>query len=89
MISFNEYFSKYKLKNKATSNKKIQQGFFSTGLDNVNIFVRDGPFSSDIGNVILHPSKGTHWVLNKNKIYSDSHGCAPPQKLSRFIIKRN
>ena len=47
------------------------------------------PFLSDVGIVNLHPSKGTHWVAYMNEIYFDSYGCSPPQKLSKFIIKRN
>ena len=62
MITFNEFVKKYNLKNKATSNIKIQKVLTSIGLDNVNIYLRDGSFSSDIGTVNLHPSKGTHWV---------------------------
>ena len=51
---------KYILKNKTTTNiKKIQQVLGSIGLDNVGIYLRDGPFSSEIGIVNLHPSKGT------------------------------
>ena len=38
--------------------------------------------------VILHLSKGTHWVAYINEIYFDSYGYGPPQKLSKFIIKR-
>ena len=52
----------YKLKNRATSNIKSQQVLSSIGLDNFDIYLKDGPFSSDIGIVNLHPSKGTHWV---------------------------
>ena len=68
MITFNDFVKKYNLKNKATSNKKIQKVLTSIGLDNVNIYLRDGPFSTDIGIVNLHPSKGTHWVcyINEN-----------------------
>ena len=55
----------------------------------IGIYLRDGPFLSDIGIVILHPSKGTHWVLIIHENFFDSYGCAPPQKLSKFIIKRN
>ena len=61
----------------------------SVGLDNVNIHLRDGLFSSDIGIVILHPSKGTHWVRYINENYFDSYGVVCPKKLSKFIIKRN
>ena len=80
---------KNKLKDKATSNIKIYQVLDFIGLDNVEIYLRDGPFSSDIGIVNLHPSRGTHWVCYINENYFDSYGCLPPKKLSKFIIKQN
>ena len=89
MISFNEFIKKHNLKNKATSNIKIQKVLNSIGLNKVGIYLRDGPFSSDIGIVNLHPSKGTHWVTYINENYFDSYGCVSPKKLSKFIIKRN
>ena len=68
MISFNDFIEKYILKKKTTSNQKIQQVLSSIGLDNVGIYLRDGPFSTGIGVVNLHPSKSTHWVcyINEN-----------------------
>ena len=89
MMTFNDFIKKYKLKSKATSNIKIQQVLSSLSLNDVGIYLRDGPFSSDIGIVNLHPSKGTHWVCYINENYFDSYGCSPPKKLSKFIIKRN
>ena len=89
MMPFIGFIHKYKLKNKATSNIKIYQVFFSIGLDNVDINLRNGPFSSDIGIVKLHPSKRTHWVAYITEKYFDSYGCWFSQKLSKFIIKRN
>ena len=89
MITFNEFIKKHKLKKKATSNIKIQQVLNSIGLNNDNINLRDGPFSSDIGIVNLHPFRGSHWICYKNENYFDSYGCVPPKKLSKFIIKRN
>ena len=80
---------KFDLKTKATSNIEIQQVLNSIGLNNIEIYLRDGPFSSDIGIVNLHPSKGTHWVTYINENYFDSYGCVSPKKLSKFIIKRN
>ena len=53
------------------------------------MYLGDGPFSSDIGIVNLHPTKGSHWVVYINENYFDSYGCVPPKKLSKFIIKRN
>ena len=58
-------------------------------MKHVGIFLRDGPFSSDIGIVNLHPSKGTHWVCFIIENYFDSYGVICPKKLSKFIIKRN
>ena len=88
-MSINEFVREHDLKNKATSNIKIQKVLTSIGLENVNIYLRDGPFPSDIGIVNLHPSKGTLWVCYINENYFDSYGCAPPKKLSKFIIKLN
>ena len=88
-MTFNDFIKKHNLRNKATSNIKIQQVLNYIGLNNVGIYLRDSPFSNDIGVVNLHPSKGTHWVLYINENYFDSYGCAPPKKLSKFIIKRN
>ena len=41
---------------------KIQQVLSSLFMNGVGIYLRDGPFKSDIGIVNLHPSKGTDWV---------------------------
>ena len=89
ILTFNDFVKKFNLKNKATSNIKIQQVLSSLSLNDVGIYLRDGHFESDIGIVNLHPSKGTHWVTYINENYFDSYGCAPPKKLSKFIIKRN
>ena len=88
MMTFNDFIKKYNLRNKATSNIKIQQLLSTLSLNDVGIYLRDGPFSSNIGIVNLHPSKGTHWVCYKNKNYFHSYGCSPPKKLSKFVIKR-
>ena len=58
-------------------------------MDDVGIYLRDGPFECGIGIVNLHPSKGTLWVCYINENYFDSYGGVPPRKLSKFIIKRN
>ena len=89
MITFNDFIKKYNLKNKATSNIKVQKVLTSIGLDIVNIYLRDGPFSSDIGIVNLHPSKGSHWVCYINESYFDNYVRSRPKKLSKFFIKQN
>ena len=61
-MSFNDFVRKHKLQNKATSNIKIQQVLSSFSFNDVGIYLQDGPFSSDIGVVNLHPLKATHWV---------------------------
>ena len=60
MMTLNDFVLKYKLKNKATSKTKFHQILCSVGLNNVCIYLRDDPFSSDRGIVSLHPIKGTH-----------------------------
>ena len=59
-MSFNDFIKKNNLNKKATSNLKIQHVLLSLSLNDVGIYLRDGPFKSDIGIVNLHPSKGTH-----------------------------
>ena len=88
-MTFNEFIKKFNLKNKATSNLKLQQVLGSIGLYDVGIYLRDGDFKFNIGIVHLHSSRGSHWVCYINENYFDSYGCAPPKKLSKFIIKRN
>ena len=88
-MKFNDFIKKYNLKNKSTSNIKIQHVLSSLSMNDVGIYLSDGPFESDIGIVNLHPSKGTHWVLYIHGSYFDSYGITPPKKLSKFIIKRN
>ena len=88
MISFNDFIKKYNLRNKATSYIKIQQFLSFLSLNEVGIYLRDGPFESDIGIVNLHPSKGTHCVVYINENYFDSYGIVCPKKLAKFIIKR-
>ena len=67
----------------------IQQVLSFIGLNNVRIYLQDGPFESDRGIVNLHPTKGRHWVCYKNENYFDSYGHVRARKLSKFIMKRN
>ena len=87
-MSFNDFNTKNKLKNKTKSFIKIQQIVSSLSLSDVGIYLKDGSIESDIGIVNLHPFQGTHWLLHIHECYFDSYNCKPPQKLSRFIIKR-
>ena len=68
-MMFNDFIKIYNLKNKATSNIKIQQILLSLGLNDIGIYLQDGPFESDIGIVKLHPTKGTHWVCYINEFF--------------------
>ena len=69
MMSFNDFFHEYKLKNRTTSKMKTQQVFSSLGLNGVGIYLSNESFSSDIGIVNLHPSKRTHWVAYRNEFF--------------------
>ena len=89
-MSFNDFVHKHNLKNKETSNIKIYEVLKKIGLDSkVEICLGDGPFSTYIGIVNFQPTEGTHWVCYINENFIDSYGCAPPQKISKFNIKRN
>ena len=89
MISFNDFVHEHNLKNKPISNIKIQNILSSLSLNDVEIYLRDGSFKSNIGIVNLHPPKGTHWVCYIYENYFDSYGVVCPKKLSKFIINRN
>ena len=88
-MSLNDFVIIYKIKNTATSNKNVPRVLSSIGLNNIVIYLRDEPFSSDIGIVKLHPTKRTDWVAYITENCFGSYGCAPSQKLSKFIIKRH
>ena len=68
-MSFNDFVQKHKLKIKAKSNKKKEQLLSFLSLQEVGIYLRDGPFESEIGIVNIHPSKGAQWVLYKNEFF--------------------
>ena len=89
MMTFNDFIKKHNLKNKATSKIKIQQILSSLSSNDIAIYSRDGPFESDIGIVNLHQSKGSHWVCYIHQNCFDGYGCSLPNKLSKFIMKRN
>ena len=89
MMTFNDFVRKNKLRNKATNKINIYQVFCSIGSNNVSKYLGDGAFSSDNWCVNLHLSKGTHWLVYINEKYFDSYGCAPAQKLRKFVLKRN
>ena len=88
-MTFNDFIKKYKLKNEATSNIKIQQVLSSLSLNDVGIYLRDGPFESNIGIVNIHPPRGTHWACYINENYFDSYGIICPKTLSKFFLKQN
>ena len=88
-MSFNGFGHSYGLKSEATSKIKYQNISSTSSLIDVRVYLRDGPFEFDIGFVKLHPSKATHWVAYNNQNNFDPYVCSPPQKLSKFIKKRN
>ena len=81
IMSFKDFVHKNGLKNKATSNKLFYQVVTSIGFNNVEKYLRDEPFSSDVGIDFLHQSIRTHWVASINEKNFDLYGCSPPRKL--------
>ena len=72
ITSFNGFLHLYKVKNKATSNIKLQQIFSSIGLNNADMYLRGELFSTDVGIISLHQPRGTHSVAYMNEIFFDS-----------------
>ena len=72
IMSFNDFFHKYGLKNKTTPNIKIQNTLFSLDLNDEGTYSRDVLLSSDLGKIISHPTKETHWVVYINETFFDS-----------------
>ena len=66
MMSFNDFVHTYRLKNKTTSDIKVYYFLSSWSLNDVGISLRNGPFSTDVGIVNLHESRGNHWVAYIN-----------------------
>ena len=88
-MTFHDFVHKYNVTNKATSNIKKEQVLSFLSLNDVGIYLRDRPFKTDRGIVSLHPSKGTHWFCYVNENYFKRYDCDPPQKPTKFIIKRD
>ena len=89
MMSFNDFVLKYKIKYEATSNIKINEVLKKIGLDlKVDIYSRDGEFSTIYGIVNLHLSRGTHWVCYIKDCYFYTYCCPPPKKLLKYIKKQ-
>ena len=72
MLSFKEFIREFNLKNKATSNIEIQNILNKLNVK-CGIYMRDDKFTTPIGIVNLHPTKGTHWVLYLTRFYFDSY----------------
>ena len=90
ILTFSDFVRKHELKNEATSNIKIYEVLKNIRLDTkVSISLGDGPFSTDIGIVNLHPSKGSHWVLYIKDCYFVSYGCPPPKKLLNYLKNKH
>ena len=72
-------------KNKATSNVKRKEFLDILKLNSTGIYMRDDKFTTDSGIVILHPTKGPHWVIFVTEFYFDSYGCPPPTNILNHI----
>ena len=56
------FILKYGLKTSATSNTKYQKILLFLSLSDVGDYLKDDPFSSDLGVVNLHATKGARLV---------------------------
>ena len=72
VLSVNDFIQKHGLENKTTINIKMQRILSSLVLSDVGIYLRDGPFKTDIGIVNLHRFEGNHCVIYNHECYFDS-----------------
>ena len=72
-------------KNKAPSIVELQEILSSLSLSDVGMYLRDVPFSNDLGMINFHPSKRTHWVAYINQKYFNLYGCSLPKIYQSLI----
>ena len=85
MLSFNHFVHKHILQNKAWSVIESQQIFPSLCLRDVGVCLRDGPFTTDAGVLIVYPSNRTHLVTYFNQNCFDSYLCSLTAKYLSFL----
>ena len=49
--------------------RKTPQILSCLSLSDMGICLKDGPFTTDVGIVTLHPTNGTHWVAYISQIF--------------------
>ena len=90
-LSFKDFVEKYGLKDESTSNVKINEILKLKNTTECGIYMRDDHFTTPLGLVNLHPTKGTQWVMFtqsasvKNEFYFASCGCPPPTDILNHI----
>ena len=87
MDTLSDFISTFKIKNKNTSNTKLEQVQNKFGSD-LKLYKRDNISSTKSAIVKSQPKRRTHWVGFVLKQYSDSHACAP-SKTILVCIKTN
>ena len=86
MMTFNDFFHKYNLKIRATSNLKGYEVFKKIGLDKIlRFYLSDSIFSTNFGKFNLHPNRGTPWVCYIKDCYFDIYGFTPPKKFLKSL----
>ena len=87
MDTLSDFISTFKIKNKNTSNTKLEQvqNKFGSAL---KLHKRDNISSTKSAIVKSQPERRKHWVGFVLKQYSDSHACAP-SKTILVCIKTN
>ena len=85
-MTFNGTFFKSKWKDRTSSIKKPFQALNKLRID-IGKEMKVGYFKTDFGFVNLHLTKGTHWVVELQKVCIDSFVCPPPIELPVFKRK--
>ena len=90
-LSFKEFLDRYELKDKATSNVKLNKNILDIFMNEMNIhdpcgvYMRDAALATNSGIVKIHLTKGSHWVMFVDEFYFDSYGCPPSVKVMNHL----
>ena len=78
--TFSEFKKTYNLKNKVTSNIKLQEVLNNVRL-HLKLYTTEFIFATKSSIVNIQPKRGTHWLLFVHKYFFVSYFCAHPNIL--------
>ena len=85
VLDFKSFIKLHKLKNQATSAKKLFDVAKKIKLKDFDIYLRNQPLKTKQGIVNLDTTKGSHWVCFYENNYFDAYGVKPPLEVENSL----